>query len=152
MIKQNFGKHSNIVKGLKALSKHPFGDHSYCNENWCRFIKDPTLKFMSLPYGRPLKSHALQVALTKVFDSYIDRSETLAHLGSSQANESFNKTVASKAPKSQHYSGSSSLNYRVAASVAQKNLGYSYLVDVRNGAWYLFSSSYCSFRVCCFLW
>lgn len=48
-------------------------------------------------------------------------------MGSTQANESFNKTVASKAPKTKFISGSASLNSRVASAVAQKNEGQSYL-------------------------
>ncbi|XP_046563467.1 LOW QUALITY PROTEIN: uncharacterized protein LOC124272338 [Haliotis rubra] len=54
----------------------------------------------------------------------------LASLGNTQSNESFNKTVSSKAPKSRHYSGSSSLHFRVAASVAQKKVGHSYIIAV----------------------
>nr|XP_034331420.1 uncharacterized protein LOC117680512 isoform X2 [Crassostrea gigas] len=50
--------------------------------------------------------------------------------GSTQANESFNKTVSMKAPKNHHFSSSASLNYRVAASVAEKNTGQTYVVEV----------------------
>ncbi|VDI45265.1 Hypothetical predicted protein [Mytilus galloprovincialis] len=38
--------------------------------------------------------------------------------------------VSAKAPKHVHYSSSGNLNYRVAASVAQKNTGHRYLVNV----------------------
>ncbi|KAH3788283.1 hypothetical protein DPMN_166419 [Dreissena polymorpha] len=51
-------------------------------------------------------------------------------LGSTQANESLNKSIASKAPKQLHLSGSANLNFRVAAGVAQKNLGSCYLTNV----------------------
>ena len=56
--------------------------------------------------------------------------QKLTFFKSTQANESFNKTVASKAPKANYYSGSGSLNYRVAASVAQKNIGHQYVTSV----------------------
>ena len=38
---------------------------------------------------------------------------------SSNANESFNRTLAAKAPKSLHFSKSESLNYRIASAVCQ---------------------------------
>ncbi|CAC5424590.1 unnamed protein product [Mytilus coruscus] len=55
--------------------------------------------------------------------------------------ESFNRMVSAKAPKHVHYSLSGNLNYRVAASVAKKNTGHRYLVnlasaEVREGVSY----------------
>ena len=91
---------------------------------------DPKAKYRSLPYGRPLQGIELQKVLKEFFDSYKGQSEKLANLGSTQANESFNKTVASKAPKSHFYCGTASLNHRVAAGVAQKNIGHSYIAKV----------------------
>ncbi|VDI63484.1 Hypothetical predicted protein [Mytilus galloprovincialis] len=103
-----------MEKALKSLSKHPFGDHSQCNKSWCRFITDPQEVYKSLPNGKPIQDQKLKEILTEVFDSYINHAEKLASLGSTQANESFNKTVGSKAPKSHNYSRSDSLNYSVA--------------------------------------
>ncbi|XP_077863075.1 uncharacterized protein LOC102808737, partial [Saccoglossus kowalevskii] len=51
-------------------------------------------------------------------------------MSSTQANESFHNTVASKAPKNRHYSKSESLNIRIAAAVSQKNSGYTYVCSV----------------------
>ncbi|VDI14931.1 Hypothetical predicted protein [Mytilus galloprovincialis] len=68
--------------------------------------------------------------LTDLMKVYKKQSQKLSKLGSTQGNESFNKSVASKAPKSHFYSGTSSLNVRVAASVAQKNDGQCYLIKV----------------------
>ena len=42
--------------------------------------------------------------------------------------------MASKALKSRHYSDSSSLQYRLFASVSQKKEGYSYIADVHKDA------------------
>ena len=42
--------------------------------------------------------------------------------------------AASKAPKSQHFSKSESLDYRVAAAVCQKNMGEGYLCVVNEVA------------------
>ncbi|XP_070570122.1 uncharacterized protein [Ptychodera flava] len=38
--------------------------------------------------------------------------------------------IASKAPKAKHYSSSNSFNMRVAAAVAQKNIGHTYISKV----------------------
>lgn len=54
----------------------------------------------------------------------------VSRLGSTQPNESFNRSVSLKAPKNHHFSGSASLNYRIAATVAEKNSGDSYLIAV----------------------
>ena len=40
-------------------------------------------------------------------------------------------TVASKAPKARHYSGSESLDYRVKAAACQKNMGHEYVSMVK---------------------
>ena len=75
------------------------GDHSDCGD-WCKFKDDPGRKFLSLPYGKPLTDPALRKALCTFMDQYIKKADQLSALGSSQANESFNNMVASKAPKS----------------------------------------------------
>jgi len=69
----------------------------------------------------------LKKELDTLFASYIKQSDRLACLGISQANESFNMTVASRAPKNKHYSGSKSLSYLVNQAVLQKNQGHRYL-------------------------
>ncbi|CAG2218097.1 unnamed protein product [Mytilus edulis] len=125
------GQPEKICKSLPALAKHPFGDHSDCHTDWCRFIEETGMKYRSLPYGKPLSDKSLQASLQQIFSSYAEHSNKLANLESTQGNESFNKTVASKAPKSKHYGGSGSLGYRIAASVVQKNRGQIYTVDVR---------------------
>jgi hypothetical protein len=132
MTSQNQGDIEGIERGFDALGKHPFGDHSSCSESWCVHLNDATQKYSSLPYGKALHDKALQQSLTSLFEHWKQNCAKLSKMGSSQANESFNKTVSLKAPKNRHYSGSASLNYRVAASVAEKNSGQSYLVDVRN--------------------
>ena len=48
---------------------------------------------------------------------------------SSQSNESLHSTVGSKVPKIRFYGGSESADQRIAAAVAQTNLGKQYLVD-----------------------
>ncbi|CAG2201766.1 unnamed protein product [Mytilus edulis] len=80
--------------------------------------------------GKPLSGSSLQKSLENVFEGYAKNSIKLSTVGSTQANESFNRMVSAKAPKHVHYSSSGNLNYRVAASVAQKNTGHRYLVNV----------------------
>ena len=58
--KQNEGNPEGIEKGLDAMSKHPFDDHSSCNKQWCKHMEDPSAKFGSLPYNKPLKDASLQ--------------------------------------------------------------------------------------------
>ena len=93
-----------------------------------------TYKHRGLPHGKDLTSLPLKEKLTNIFEVYAASSEKLAPLGSSQRNESFDNIVASKTPKSRHYRGSESNDFRVAAVVCQQNIGHSYLVEVCQSA------------------
>ena len=117
-ISQNKGNPDGLDKTLGAIT---------C----CAFKTNPNSRYKSLPFGRPLTSECLKVALEQLFASYRRKSGKLASLGSSQGNEAFNKLVSSKAPKTLHLSGSANLNYRAASSVAQQNQGHKYLMKVR---------------------
>ncbi|XP_061171002.1 uncharacterized protein LOC133180520 [Saccostrea echinata] len=130
MISQNKGNPVGVQRGLEALSRHPFGDHSACNESWCSHISNPKQKYSALPYGKPLKDSHLQESIQLVCSKLLKDTSKLSRLGSTQANEAFNKSVSLKAPKNHHFGGSASLSYRVAASVAEKNAGQTYLVEV----------------------
>lgn len=132
ILAQGKGDATRIGLNLKALSFHPFGDHRLCSSSWCRFLENPKEKYNSLPHGRPLTDKHLQSTIQHIMETYAMNAEKLATLGSTQGNESFNRLVASKAPKANHYSSSSSLKFRVAASVLQKNEGHKYVMHVRN--------------------
>ncbi|CAC5378288.1 unnamed protein product [Mytilus coruscus] len=119
-----------IKQSILALCDHPFRQHQSCNNSWCKFLDNPNEKFSSLPHGKPLSDGALQNALRSVFTTYAGNAGKLSSLGSTQQNESFNRIVASKAPKQQHYSSSGSLKFRIAACVAQKNEGNKFILDV----------------------
>ena len=100
MLQQNNGNPDKIAIGLKAVVKNMRGNHSYCQE-WCCFLKDPEkYRHHNLPYGKDLTDESLHMALSNVFIN-IDVNK-LAFLSSTQANESFNDTVVSKAPKATH--------------------------------------------------
>jgi hypothetical protein len=69
---------------------------------------------------------------SQIFQALSSQSLKLTTGGSTQANESFNNMVASKAPKNRHYSSSESLDFRLGAATATKNLGHSYIETVRD--------------------
>ncbi|XP_065944826.1 uncharacterized protein [Magallana gigas] len=135
LLAQNQGNPNGIEKALDALWQHPFGNHEFCSDSWCPHINDPQQRYSSLPYGKPLNDSQLQDSLHMLCNQWKQNSYKLSRLGSTQPNESFNRSVSLKAPKNHHFSGSASLNYRVAATVAEKNSGDSYLIAVnkKNG-------------------
>lgn len=132
MLTEGKGKPDLIKEGLKSIPNHAFGCHDYCGK-WCRAKKcpDETYVYRSLPHGKPLENLSLKADITSVFDHFTKYSEKLANLGSTHANESLNKSIAAKAPKTHHYSGTANFSHRVAASIAQKNLGPNYVSTVR---------------------
>ena len=120
-----------IQAGLLNTVDHAFGEHGKCGSSWCGFLQNPEgCKHQSLPHGKDLEGPKLREDLTSPFKVFASNAAMLAPVGSTQANESFNQVVVSKAPKSRHYSGSDSLNFRVSAAVCQKNIGQVYLSNV----------------------
>ncbi|XP_024884390.1 uncharacterized protein LOC112462705 [Temnothorax curvispinosus] len=121
-IKKNEGNPEAVKCALRNVVSHAFGNHERCGE-WCRYSSiGEEYQPKGLPHGKPLSDPQLKSALTSVFTRFANNSDKLAPCGSSQGNESFNSSVASKAPKSKYYAASESLNFRVAASVCQKIL------------------------------
>ena len=133
-LNQNRGDPTSLKKALDAIPAHMYGDHSDCG-SWCGHHKDPQdYRHKNLPRGKDLTSSDLRVDLTSVLAIYSSNSNKLANHRSSQVNESFNEMVASKAPKSRHFSSSESLPQRVAAAVCQKNMGPMYVPAVCTSA------------------
>ena len=100
-IHQKQGDITGLQTRLDQVVPHMFGDHSKCDAVWCGHLKDPTkFSYKSLPFKRAFSNLALKSDLEKLVSQYRAKAEKLAYLGSSQANEAFNTTVASKAPKS----------------------------------------------------
>ncbi|XP_071578903.1 uncharacterized protein [Temnothorax nylanderi] len=127
---QNKGNTEATTKALLSIAEHIFGSHSNCG-TWCEAKDNPEYVFKSLPKGKPLFSKSLQTALHGVLMEFTSRVLKVAPGGSSQLNESFNHMVATRAPKSRHYSSSRSILLRVAAAVCQKNVGAKHIIDVR---------------------
>lgn len=129
-LSQNKGNPEGVRNAILNIVQHAYGEHGECGD-WCQFRKDPTAKYKSLPRGLALEGDSLRLVLNNVFAIYARNAEKLAPFGSTLANESFNNSVASKAPKARHYSGSESLDFRVKAAACQKNIGHSYVSEVR---------------------
>ena len=127
-LQNNANNVAGLQKTLLAVVPHAFGDHGHCSDSWCGYLKKSSgYKHSGLPYGKDLSCTYTKALLTRLFQGLSDSAEKLAPLGSSQVNEALNNTIASKAPKSRHYGGSESQDFRTAAAVLQKNEGQQYL-------------------------
>ena len=147
---QNQNNASVLKSRLEAIVPHAFGNHTKCCDSWCQAVKmdDPSnYKYKGLPRHNALQGEKLKMDLQAIFLKYAENSEKLSRLKSSQPNEALNNSIARKAPKAVHYSGTASLFTRVTASIAEKNKGSDYLVEVgRNrksavASWLLFFCS-----------
>ncbi|KAH3836306.1 hypothetical protein DPMN_109676 [Dreissena polymorpha] len=65
---------------MDAVVGHVFGDHSFCDDTWCRFIHNSSAKYSSWPYGRPLTNPSLKAALLDVL-VLIKNSPQIKHVG-----------------------------------------------------------------------
>lgn len=123
----------SLKKNLNSIPGHVFGDHSICSEDWCGYIKDPVSENYeprNLPYSKYLTGEDLLTDLKSLFSVFSNNAEKLCSTGSTQSNENFNKVVSAKNPKTHFYGGSESTSFRVAAAVAQKNIGHESLSKV----------------------
>ena len=136
-VAQNAGNTDGMQKAIRLIVPHAFGNHEHCLESWCGYKQDPTsYKHRDLPFGKDLVGESLKRSLEEVFEIYSSENviKKLAHNASSQRNESLNSTIGSKNPKIRFYGGSESADQRVACSVAQKNMGKQYLLNVLQSA------------------
>ena len=119
-LQNNRGDAEGLKSTLLAILPHAFGDHTHCCETWCGYLKSPaTYRHRGLPHGNDLHCAETRRTIAELLGGLADQADKLAPLASSQANDSFNNTVASKAPKTRHYGGSESQDFRVAAAVLQ---------------------------------
>lgn len=126
---QNRGDSLATAAAIRNIVNHAFGAHNDCG-SWCGYKKSPQdYKHEGLPGGKDLAGEDLRTDLTDLLERFASNSNSLAFGGNSQANESFDNTVASKAPKSRFYGGTSSHHWRVSASVAQNNNGTVFLSE-----------------------
>ena len=127
-INTNKNDEEGLKRDLKSVVPHSYGDHGNCGA-WCGYHKDPQ-NYKHKLLDKDLESEGLHTQLDALIDILINKAPQIAPCGSTKLNENFNHMVASKAPKSRHYSSSKSLKNRVSAAVAQKNKGHSYLSNV----------------------
>ena len=107
--------------------------HTKFFDSWCPAVKmdDPSkYRYKGLPRHNALQGEKLKMDLQAIFLKYAENPEKLSRLKSSHPNEPLNNSIARKAPKAVHYSGTASLFTRVTASIAEKNKGSDYLVGV----------------------
>lgn len=129
-VHQNKNNKSELTKHLKCIVPHAFGDHSNCDQSWCRFYTNPeTYHHNELPYGKDLHGVELKNALTQIFEEYTTDVvlEKLTPCLNSQRNESLNGTIGSKNIKIRYYGDSSSSDFRLACGIAQRNEGHQYV-------------------------
>ncbi|XP_043274628.1 uncharacterized protein [Venturia canescens] len=103
-IKQNQGDPAAKKKQKTNKEQEPQNEENENDETTGNY------RYKGLPKGQPLSDPVLRSSLTSIFARFARNSEKLVPCASSQANESFNHTVASKAPKSRFYAGSESLH------------------------------------------
>jgi signal-transduction protein with cAMP-binding, CBS, and nucleotidyltransferase domain len=96
-VNQNKGDPKSMQTSLKCIVPHALGDHTKCNESWCRRKQDHALyKHSYLPYGKYLHGEELKNALNDIFlpvchsDAMVEK---LSPINNSQRNQSFNSTV-----------------------------------------------------------
>ena len=134
-LSQNKGDPEKMRNSLVAIVPHAFGDHKKYKENklnWCKWLEDPdNVCYNDLPNGKDLKGENLKANLTNLFEVYSSDTviNKLVENASSQSNESFHSTAGSKVPKIRFYGGRESADQRIAAAVAQTNIGKQYLLD-----------------------
>ncbi|XP_062567511.1 uncharacterized protein LOC134229741 [Saccostrea cucullata] len=132
VLAQNQKKPEELKKSLLCIIPHMYGDHLAC-PSWCKYKRNPASYLpQNLPYSRYLTCPELKKDLEAIIQTYAQQADKLSDLGSTQACESFNHIVASKNPKSLFLSGSESTSFRIAAAVAQKNIGKSYIQEVND--------------------
>lgn len=125
-IHQNKGKLGAMKSAIKNIISHAKGDHSECNNSWCRASVDKENYESSIQ----LENEIVIDEVEKLVERVSNNAESYLTAGSSQPNENINNTMASKNPKRLSLSLSGSTDYRFCATVAQKNLHEQYVIKV----------------------
>ncbi|CAH3152988.1 unnamed protein product [Porites lobata] len=94
-IRQNKGKESSLLEGLKSIVPHAFGEHTLCKE-WCTYKHDPeNYSHGDLPGGRDLQGDDLRASIEDAMKPFLteELAKKLAPCGSSQRNECVNSLI-----------------------------------------------------------
>lgn len=122
-IQQNRGNLTDLSAALKNIPQHVMGKHDACGK-WCLANKE------NYESSIVIENPTLLKEITNLFNQLSEVASKFLTAGSSQGNESVNNSICSKAPKKTTYSTTPSGDFRVAASVAQKNCYETYLIKV----------------------
>jgi len=122
-----------IMRKVQAPLEHRFGNHCYCSDTWCRFLKaEKDGKTYTPPAGSfycKVADKPLYDELKPIFDRFTSAKVIVesVHNMSTQKNESMNNVIARLCPKLKHVSESITLLTRVCLAVAYSNLGFTSL-------------------------
>lgn len=121
---QNKGDSKAMADAVRNIPYHAITDHSRCG-SWYGFTQDSeNYDHRIIPGG--IQDPELFEVLREIFDKLAKNADKYSAGASSNANESLNATMASKAPKSRCYSKTASADFRFACAVGQKNIGEGY--------------------------
>ena len=107
-----------MAAAIRNITNHAFNDHSNCG-SWCGYVQNSESYKHSI-IGDGFQNPKLFDALKCLFDVLATKTDRFAAGVSSNANESLNIIIASKAPKSRFYGGSASYDYRLAFAINKK--------------------------------
>ncbi|KAK0072633.1 hypothetical protein PV326_014274, partial [Microctonus aethiopoides] len=127
-VMKNKGNELEMARAIENIPQHCFNNHKNCGE-WCRYLKDPN-SYQHSTIGEGLTDPRLYEILTNIFSTLAKKANGFSAGVSSNPNESFNCTVASKAPKSKMYGTSASYSFRVDFAVNKKNDGEKFIVEL----------------------
>jgi len=123
-IAQNKNQTANLAACIQNIPDHMYNKHETCGD-WCKRIDNSNSQTVVL------KDELLYTKLQETFLKYANNASKFCVAASSQANESLNSMIVSKAPKTNCYSKSESADYRVSCAVLSKNEGDVGLLSVK---------------------
>lgn len=123
-IAQNKSNILDLATAIKNTPNHVYNHHENCVE-WCKRDNKGSRQIITL-LDQSLYNHLKQVIF-----KYTNNAFKFSVAASSQANESLNSIIISKAPKVICYSKTESCDYRVANAVLSKNEGDIGLINIK---------------------
>ncbi|XP_026667340.1 uncharacterized protein LOC113464012 [Ceratina calcarata] len=127
-LSQNVGDAEKMSAAIKNIPHHCFNIHANCG-TWCGYHENSE-SYQHSTIGSGFKDPHLFESLKCLFEVLASKTDRFVAGVSSNANESLNAVIASKAPKSRLYGTSSSGDYRVACAVNKKNDGEEYVTQL----------------------
>jgi hypothetical protein len=130
-LQQNKNDPDGIRRNLEAIIPHCYGEHGNCPEgpkSWCGHSKG-VKNYKHSTLNSDMTDATLRQELNSLLQVYCSEENLakLAPLASTQNNENIHSIIGSKCPKIRFYSRGFSHKCRVAASVAQTNMGRHYV-------------------------